>query len=849
MNIFGLPGSETFNDLYVNNQETDFGSLDVKGGATFESDVTIDGKVVIDGDVEYKANVTVDGNAHVVGTLRVDSTSDLKGAVTSETSTSTPIVQGTSTSLTVRNAAANNTSVVLGTTSVVETAGGVSSTLAASGQTLTGNLHMPTAGQIDNGGSSGITFASSSLTETAGGQTLLLNSSGITSSAGLDVKGNSTLEGTTDAKGDVTIETKLHMTNTSPNAIIDNSGSTSIALNTSSLVETAGGQSATVSSAGVTSSSNLHVATTGQVDNQGSSSLAFTGSSAVLTGGATTATVNAGGLTTSSAVTTGGNVHLPTSSVIDNGGTDQIIGFSNSGSNPAVTVTSGTGGTQLATLDNSGFTINTGNINTTQNLKLGTSSYIEYGTDWKLSETSSTEFAIVPVASVSAQTVDLGANKFPCFKAPGSGYTLTGDPTSGAVSWTTFPNVSISPCCGTVHCGNPYTISVNPGFNQLSFNATGTSNVIACTSGSGGLTVGLSGNFLISISAEVIAVTGINGYEIYFAVGINGSATVPLICTGTVFNTTQNGCNASGTFSVALNSGDAISMWTEISGYVGGAVNMTVNSWTISVSSAQITTGGSTPATSVSVDDSASPHYSTGASSVTLQAEIDGLKSGYVSQALTSSSTPSFAGLNSTGRYVSTDTTQATAPYSNYDGSLVSHGGLSLGKNLIMGGGLNCASTAIIQGALQNLQLTASQAVFTDSSQQLTSTMPAVTTYTPTISDGTTSFTMSLQQGQYRQIGAVIMATIKITWTSVNGATGGVRVSLPSTVSTSCRKSCAALFTNGLGMGGGTMLQGGASAGDNFIVIYSLQTNGTQAPCLASNATASGEVDASIFYW
>ena len=82
--------------------------------------------------------------------------------------------------------------------------------------------------------------------------------------------------------------------------------------------------------------------------------------------------------------------------------------------------------------------------------------------------------------------------------------------------------------------------------------------------------------------------------------------------------------------------------------------------------------------------------------------------------------------------------------------------------------------------------MTIPDAGFSGSLVQTSNTVTTITSaaYTPTIGNGTVSFTMSTQVGEYSIIGDMVVWSANIVWSSLNNvkSSSTVQVSLPSTV-------------------------------------------------------------------
>lgn len=161
-------------------------------------------------------------------------------------------------------------------------------------------------------------------------------------------------------------------------------------------------------------------------------------------------------------------------------------------------------------------------------------------------------------------------------------------------------------------------------------------------------------------------------------------------------------------------------------------------------------------------------------------------------------------------------------------------------------------------GNLNLPALTASQAVFTDSSKNLVSKATvgsgsvaltnAFSSYTPTIGDGTNNFTGVSAQGFYTTVGPLTFFEAYISWTGKGSASGNLRISLPSTINAAIARWPFTLgMANGIGITTQRSLSASGDPGVNYAWILK-NTTGTGAVLQISECATAGEVQVSGWY-
>jgi len=163
--------------------------------------------------------------------------------------------------------------------------------------------------------------------------------------------------------------------------------------------------------------------------------------------------------------------------------------------------------------------------------------------------------------------------------------------------------------------------------------------------------------------------------------------------------------------------------------------------------------------------------------------------------------------------------------------------------------GLDTAASPQFTG-LNLSGLTASSPVVTDASKNI-STVSSSTSYSPTIGDGTNSFTTTTAQGVYYKLGALIFLQICLVWTGKGSATAGsaVRISLPFSIGASTSKVAASIgYAAGVIFPDDFFTADGAS-GNAYLGLYSLSNSGSVTQLLVSDMLSAGELSLSLTYW
>ena len=114
--------------------------------------------------------------------------------------------------------------------------------------------------------------------------------------------------------------------------------------------------------------------------------------------------------------------------------------------------------------------------------------------------------------------------------------------------------------------------------------------------------------------------------------------------------------------------------------------------------------------------------------------------------------------------------------------------------------------------------------------------------YTPTLGDGTNNFTLTTASCTYYLISSFVIVNMRVVWSSIGSATGGLRLALPATVGTSTqRASCTIGFANGVGFTGNT-LTATASSLTQYATFYGISTSGVVTQVNASACASTGEI-------
>ena len=96
-------------------------------------------------------------------------------------------------------------------------------------------------------------------------------------------------------------------------------------------------------------------------------------------------------------------------------------------------------------------------------------------------------------------------------------------------------------------------------------------------------------------------------------------------------------------------------------------------------------------------------------------------------------------------------------------------------------------------------------------------------TWTPSIGDGTSNFSLSSAVGEWTKIGNQYFINCTVVWTSIGSASGNIRVSLPFAIGSN-RLSASIGFTSGITYSTQLVLSG--DNGDSSISLYQLVSGG-----------------------
>lgn len=173
---------------------------------------------------------------------------------------------------------------------------------------------------------------------------------------------------------------------------------------------------------------------------------------------------------------------------------------------------------------------------------------------------------------------------------------------------------------------------------------------------------------------------------------------------------------------------------------------------------------------------------------------------------------------------------------------------------------MSLSNTGILTlaGGINLPSLTASQVVSTDASKNLVSTATTgtgsitkssgLTSYTPTIGDGTNNFTGVTSVGSYETMGDMTYFTAWVQWTGKGSASGNLRISLPAAINaTSARYAFSLGSTNGIGITTQRSLSAGGDSSNAYAWIWK-NTTGTSAVIQVSDCATAGEVQISGWY-
>jgi len=213
----------------------------------------------------------------------------------------------------------------------------------------------------------------------------------------------------------------------------------------------------------------------------------------------------------------------------------------------------------------------------------------------------------------------------------------------------------------------------------------------------------------------------------------------------------------------------------------------------------------------------------------------------------------------------------STAAVSTSTGALVVTGGVGVGGALYVSGTTNIASlsantlvatdsssslTTAVTGmspTLTGLTLSglSATAIVTTTAGSALSSVAAASSYSPTLGDGTNTFTMTTQTGSYYKIGHVYLVNVDIVWTGKGSASSGssTRASLPAAIGASnTRVSCAIGYANGISFTGSYLVASGTN-GNSYITFNGFSNTGTPTGVTVSQFGTAGELQFSCTYW
>ena len=115
-----------------------------------------------------------------------------------------------------------------------------------------------------------------------------------------------------------------------------------------------------------------------------------------------------------------------------------------------------------------------------------------------------------------------------------------------------------------------------------------------------------------------------------------------------------------------------------------------------------------------------------------------------------------------------------------------------------------------------------------------------VSTYVPTLTDGTTTFTMSVQTGEYWTIAGKTTFSGHVDWSSKNGATAAIQFSVP-VVSTTTVDSTSIIIGYASGMPSGAILLANVDPNNHKVVFHKIVA-GTTSNLTAADLGNSGSL-------
>ena len=153
-------------------------------------------------------------------------------------------------------------------------------------------------------------------------------------------------------------------------------------------------------------------------------------------------------------------------------------------------------------------------------------------------------------------------------------------------------------------------------------------------------------------------------------------------------------------------------------------------------------------------------------------------------------------------------------------------------------------------GVVNIPNLTNTGIITADGSSNLAS-ITAASTYTPTIGDGTNSFTTSTALGRYYKIGSLYFVSINLVWTSKGSASGAsaIEVLLPATCAATDLVAATVGYAAGITYTSGTLMCANAGNSSN-VSFYSISTGGAASPPLTvSQASTTGNIILNLTFW
>lgn len=121
--------------------------------------------------------------------------------------------------------------------------------------------------------------------------------------------------------------------------------------------------------------------------------------------------------------------------------------------------------------------------------------------------------------------------------------------------------------------------------------------------------------------------------------------------------------------------------------------------------------------------------------------------------------------------------------------------------------------------------------------------------YSATLSDGAgNQFTLSTNNCRIVSIGSFKYVNYWLVWSSKGSASGNIRVSLPSTISSSCPRPCGS-FGNMSGLTYSNLLVASAATGNSFCEFFQIDNaGGSSVQMTDSNFSSTGEFQMTFIY-